>query len=138
MSTSVSEALRAASPLIDRGYKLVDQRSYEHQFGSGWVLLIRGDVRMRIINDRGQWFVDVGSASAPDEWFDARLVLDEIGASSSAAGTDEIALESLCKVLMETAPRWEVLFLRTTFPVARRSLREREIKSARDRFGVDL
>lgn len=138
MSTTVNEASRAASVLIQRGYEFVEQRWYEKHFGSGWMLLERGDVRVRIVNDRGQWFVELGSAAAPDEWFDARLVLDEIGARSGGVGTDEMALQSLCRLLTETAPRWEVLFLRATFAVARRSLRERQIQSARERFGVDL
>jgi hypothetical protein len=137
MSTAVDGALRAASPLTDRGYELIDQESYE-QFGNCWILLARGDVRIRILNDRGQWFVEVGSEAAPDEWFDARVVLDEVGVSRRERGTTEVALESVCNALVATAPRWELLFLRTTFPTARRLLREREIQLARSEFGVDL
>jgi hypothetical protein len=137
MSTGLDEALRAASLLIDRGYELIEQRSYE-QFGNCWILLAAGDVRIRIVNDRGQWFVEVGSVAAPDEWFDARLVLDEVRAGAREGGTDEKALESVCRALIETAPRWELLFLRATFPTARRLLREREIQLARSEFGIDL
>lgn len=68
----------------------------------------------------------------------ARLVLHEIGVIPSDEGTDEVALESLCKLITHTAPRWEVLFLRSTFASARRSLRTREIEWAREEFGVDL
>lgn len=135
----MDEALRAAAPLLDRGYELIDRRTYPEHFGSGWVLLTRNDVRLRITNDRGQWFVEIGSSAAPDEWFDARLVLSEIGIPPVAGtGTDEVALESLCKLLAEIAPRWEVLFLRSAFATARRLLRAREIESARERFGVDI
>lgn len=138
MSTAIDDAVRAAAPLIDRGYEAIDRQLYEQHFGSGWVLLERGDVRIRILNDRGQWFVEFGSAAAPDEWFDARLVLKEIDAKPQDDGTDERALESLCKLLTDTAPRWEVLFLRATFATARRSLRAREIELAREQFGVDV
>lgn len=135
MTTSViEEALLAASPLIERGYEPTDRRVYEQHFGSGWVLLTRGDVRLRILNDRGQWFIEIGSLAAPEEWFDARLVLSEIGASG-VQETDEAALESLCKVLAGTASQWEVLFLQSTFATARRSLRAREIDLAREQFG---
>jgi hypothetical protein len=138
MSTAIDVAVRAASPLIDRGYVMSDGQTDEQYFGSGWVLLERGDARVRVVNDRGQWFVELGSAAAPDEWFDARLVLNEIDAKPPDEGTDEAALEALCTLLAETSPRWEVLFLGATFTTARRSLRKREIELAREQFGVDM
>lgn len=134
----MDEVFRIASPLLGLGYEPIDQRTYERHFGSGWVLLTRNDVRLRILNDRGQWFVEIGSSAAPEEWFDARLVLNEIGITPVHTSTDQAALETLCKLLADTAPHWEVLFLSTTFSTARRSLRAREIKSARERFGVDM
>lgn len=134
--TMIETALRAASPLIARGYEPIDQRVYEEHFGSGWVLLKRDEVRLRILNDRGQWFVEIGSEAAQEEWFDARLVLAEIGAAP-CMGTDEAALEQLCRLLVDTAPRWEVLFLTATFATARKLLRARETDTARQQFGVD-
>ena len=130
------EALRAASRLLKRGYQTVDQRVYEQHFGSGWVLLVRGDVRIRIVNDRGLWFIEIGSSAAPDEWFDARLVLMEVGVGQVETATDSASFEVLCDLLAETASKWEVLFLSTTFSTARRSLRSREIASATERFGL--
>jgi hypothetical protein len=131
----VDEALRAASPVVDRGYKLVDHRVYEQHFGSGWVLFVRNHVRVRIVNDRGLWFIEIGSMAAPEEWFDARLVLKEIG-SNPEMGTNYQSLARLCGLLAETAPKWELLFLPTTFATARASLRSREIASATERFDV--
>src|SRR6266542_2995929 len=110
----VDVALRAASPLVERGYQPVDHNVYEQHFGSGWVLLVRNDVRVRIVNDRGLSFVEIGSTAAPEERLDARLALREIG-SNPATGTDYESLTRLCGLLAETAPKWEVLFLPTTF-----------------------
>jgi len=132
----VDEALRAASPLLERGYEPFDHRVYEQHFGSGWLLLMRNDARVRITNDRGLWFVEIGSTVAPEEWFDARLVLLEIGSNEAETGTDYESLKRLCKLLAETAPKWEVLFLPTTFVIARGSLRSREIASATERFDL--
>lgn len=131
----VNDALRTAAPILERGYQPVDNRLYEHHFGSGWVLLVRNDVRLRIVNDRGLWFVEIGSTAAPEEWFDARLVLMEIG-SNREMGTNNESLTRLCGLLAETAPKWEVLFLPKTFATARASLRYREIASAAERFGL--
>ena len=133
-NTVVSEALRAASPLVERGYQQADHRIYEDHFGSGWVLLLRNDIRVRIINDRGLWFVEIGSTVALEEWFDARLVLMEVG-SNSEIGTDYESLTLLCGLLAETSAKWELLFLPTTFGAARAALRSREIASATERFG---
>lgn len=136
MSTAfVNEALHAAAPLLDRGYAAIDHGSFPQYFGSGWVMLTRSDVRVRILNDRGQWFVEIGSSAAPEEWFDARLVLSEIGDTEINVTTDQDSVEALCRLLAKTGPRWESLFLQSTFAAARSSLRAREIASARDRFG---
>jgi hypothetical protein len=132
----VDRALCAASPLLEHGYRLFDHRVYEQYFGSGWLLLARNDMRVRIVNDRGLWFVEIGSGGASEEWFDARLVLMEVGSSKAEAGTDYPSLKRLCEILAETAPKWEVLFLSTTFATARRSLRSREIALATERFDL--
>jgi hypothetical protein len=138
MNTIAEVAIGAASPLIVRGYEVIDRRVYEQHFGSGWVLFARDDVRLRIVNDRGQWFVEIGSSADPEEWFDARLVLAEVGSTEAISGTDDIVLKSLCELLAETAPMWEVLFLSSTFTTARKSLRSREVASARERSGADI
>src|SRR5258708_1507349 len=134
--TVVDEARCAAAPLLDLGYQLFDHREYEQHFGSGWILLMRNEVRARILNDRGLWFVEIGSTLAPEEWFEARLVLLEVGITQTDTRTDYESLKRLCGLLAETAPKWEILFLRTTFATARRSLRSREIASARQRFDL--
>jgi hypothetical protein len=137
MSTVIDEAFRVASSLITHGYEPSEYLLDEQRSGSGFVLLVRGDVRLRIVSDRCEWFVELGSAAAPDEWFDARLVLREIGAEPPD-GVDGAALESLCKLLTAMAPQWELLFSRSTFAVARPSLRKRQIALAKELFGGDF
>jgi hypothetical protein len=134
--TTMDEALHAAADLVLRGYEVSEQRVYPEYFGSGWIVLARDDVRLRLTNDRGQWFAEIGSSADPEEWFDARLVLTEIGKPPASPGTDLVALESLCNLLAAVAPRWEVLFLRSTFASTRRVLRAREVESARERFDI--
>ena len=132
----VDEARGAASPLLELGYQLSEHRVDEQHVGSGWVLLVCNDVRIRIVNDRGLWFVEIGSIAAPENWFDSRLVLSEIGNDQAEASTDGISLTRLCELLATTAPKWELLFLSTTFFTARKSLRSREAASAAERFGL--
>lgn len=134
----LDRSVSAASALLGQGYRVTEHVYDPEHFGNGWVALSRGDACLRLVKERGQWFVDVGSSAAPEEWFDARLVLDEIGATHEEAGTDEVALGALCNVLARTAAQWEVLFLRSTFATARKSLRTRQIASAKEQFGLTL
>jgi hypothetical protein len=87
------------------------------------------------LRDRGQWFVDLGSAAAPDEWFDSRLALDYAGITTNGATGDEAYLTELFKTLAENSARWEPLFAPATYDATRRALRSLEIASARERFG---
>jgi hypothetical protein len=126
-----NEAFRAAEPLLGLGYAMVQNYYDEQAFGSGLVLFRRGDVRLRVLNDRGYWFVEIGSIVAPEEFFDARLVLAEIGAAEFADdATDKDALRAMCAHLAQSAARWEVLFAASGYDTARRALRARAIQSA--------
>jgi len=126
-----NEVVSAADSLLSLGYEMVEDRYDAQAFGSGLVSLRRGDVRVRVVNERGYWFVEIGSVVAPEEFFDARLVLAEVGVAKFADdATDKEALRALCASLAQSAARWEVLFAASAYHTARRGLRKREIESA--------
>jgi hypothetical protein len=83
--------------------------------------------------------VEIGSSKAPDEWFDARLVLKEV---EVAAFPDEAAdltsAMSICEVLARHLSDWEPLFLSATFPMSRKRLRARQLAFAKEHFGVTI
>jgi hypothetical protein len=60
---AIGGRIRAAAALLDRDYVISGESVYG-QLGSGWVLLSRQDVRVRIVNNREQWFVELGINSS--------------------------------------------------------------------------
>jgi hypothetical protein len=133
------ETVSAAEPLLQLGFQMVEDLYDERAFGNGLVLFRRGDVRIRVAKERGLWFVEIGSVVTPDEFFDARQVLAEIGAANFADdATDKEALRALCTCLAEHAARWELLFAASAFHTARRALRERQIEAARQIWAFDV
>jgi hypothetical protein len=130
----IEEATGAARPLYDLGFDTADARA-QGSFGSGLLALHRGDVQVRVVCDRGDWFVEIGSLASPDEWFDARLVLQELGVAAIEMGVDYGSLKRLCSQLAAASSEWEPLFQRANFAEARPSFRAREIAQARELFG---
>jgi hypothetical protein len=54
--------------LLRRGYAVVEERYDEDSFGNAVVVLERNGTRVRLVRDRGEWFVEVAGASEGD-WF---------------------------------------------------------------------
>lgn len=122
MSDSIVEkVMRSASALLNSGYSVVHQHTYEDTAGT--FTLAKSDVRVRIAGHL-DWVVEIGSDADPSEWYDSALVLCEIGVKQRPrAAHNEPTLTKLCELLAQHGPRWEALFLRATYPMARRSLR---------------
>jgi hypothetical protein len=54
--------------LLRRGYEIGEDRYDEDVFGNALVVLERNDTLVRLVRDRGQWFVEVAGATEGD-WF---------------------------------------------------------------------
>lgn len=59
---------RFVATLEAEGFDLGDRRIDHDHFGNVLLLFIRHSMRVRIVSDRGQWFVEVGAVSV-DGWF---------------------------------------------------------------------
>jgi hypothetical protein len=129
------ELMNAAAPLIALGYRVSDYEVDERLFGDASLRLMKGSARVRAVRDRDQWFVDVGSAAEPNEWFDARFVLDHIGVTAETVVADEAHPAGLFEILAATASRWEPLFTTAMYRATRSALKSKEVASARERFG---
>jgi hypothetical protein len=129
------ELMHAAEPLIALGYRVSDYEADDRSFGDAALRLVKGSARVRAVRDHDQWFVDVGSATDPNEWFDARFVLDHIGVSTDTVTSDKTGPAGLLESLAATASRWEPLFTTAMYRATRSALRSKEIASARERFG---
>ena len=74
---AVSAAFRR---LIDRGFLVIVSDQYDEKaFGNAVVVLAGGNVRIRLVRDRGDIFADAASVNFPDEWAPLERVLVAVG-----------------------------------------------------------
>lgn len=62
------EVLRLANELRDRGYSIVRERYDAASFGDALIVLEFDTSLVRLVRDRGQWFVEL-SCGGVDDWF---------------------------------------------------------------------
>lgn len=60
------------------GFREISHVYSEESFGDFAVALQSGDLRLRIVRDKGQVFLDVGTLIDPNIWFDLRTVVEFI------------------------------------------------------------
>lgn len=60
------------------GVSVVDHET-SASFGNATVTLQSGELRLRVVRERSQVFVDFGSAAKPHSWFDSAVVADHLG-----------------------------------------------------------
>ena len=70
-------------------------------FGSG-VITYENGVRVRIVNDRGDWFIEVSDLRQPNEWYDMALLRHLLGDS----GPDVLGVPEQAAILTS---RWEAI-----------------------------
>jgi hypothetical protein len=56
------ELAKLAAGLIEHGYRVVEERADPEHFGDRLIVFAGQRTRVRIVRDRGQWFVDVATA----------------------------------------------------------------------------
>jgi hypothetical protein len=75
-------------PLVPSLHLTVLEHSESDSFDNATVTLQAGHVRVRILRERSQVFVDLGSGFAPQTWFDSAVVMDHLGLSDEAGFHD--------------------------------------------------
>lgn len=81
----MSDFLRAVTiafhRIIDGGLLAIESDQYDEKaFGNAVVVLTGGNVRIRLVRDRGDVFADATSASFPDDWAPLERILMAVGA----------------------------------------------------------
>jgi len=69
------------------GFTVV-QSDTSDSFDNASVVLQAPALRLRVVRERSQVFIDVGPASEPGTWFDSAVVIDYLGLSSKAGFHD--------------------------------------------------
>ncbi|HEU4451962.1 MAG TPA: hypothetical protein VFR81_02845 [Longimicrobium sp.] len=90
------------------------------------ILESRGVLRLRVVRDRGQVFVDFGSSVDPGSWLDGSFVLDHVLGSGRSRIDDPprgISLEAFGELLGTHFERIEKAFRRSTYMDTRSAVR---------------
>lgn len=66
------------------GFGVVERRYDEDMFGNALMVLERAPLRIRVVNDRGDVYVDAASSTEPQNWFDVVAVLGEASPATSS------------------------------------------------------
>jgi hypothetical protein len=105
--------------LIRRGYSITDGRYDENSFGDALVVLERNGTLVRLVRDRGQWFVEVGPAPG-DVWFSP--VVWHAFLESSMPPLETTSFDAQAQLLLADLARIEM---------ANRNLGEQELAALR-------
>ncbi len=107
-------------------------------FDNAFVILEWRGVRVRVLRERSQVFVDFGSSVEPAVWFDSAVVMEYLGLSETAGWHDRdgaVVLKGLADFLRTFASELAARFNPANFTVAKQELtRVRKDQAAR-RFG---
>jgi hypothetical protein len=96
MTTELLKQVQATLPAaVDSLPLRVIEHRESDSFGDALVVLQAGELRVRVVRDRGQVFADFGSAADPARWFDSAVVMDAMGLSATAGFHDQDAKTSL-------------------------------------------
>jgi hypothetical protein len=107
-------------------------------FGDALVALSAGDLRIRIVCDRGQVFADFGSVAQPDKWFDSAIVMEAMELSTNGGfRAPEIgpSLQGLAALLQAVGHELVQMFRAQEFPKTERKLAAIQEARAAKRFG---
>jgi hypothetical protein len=91
-------------------------------FGSGAIRYQNG-VSVRILNDRGDWFIEVSDSQRPNEWYDMALLREFLGES----GSDVLDVPEQVAILTS---RWDAI--RSAFEPARAAESHRRLQLLRE------
>lgn len=84
------EQIRQAITFLERHSLAREEGDRADGFGSRFITY-RNGVGVRIVSDRGDWYIEVSDSERPDEWYDMALLRDilEGGGDSDVLGVDE-------------------------------------------------
>lgn len=90
--------------LLGRGYSVGEKRYDNERFGDALIVVGRETTRIRLIRDRGEWFVEVAGA---DDWFSP--VVWRAFLQSAMPSLEIVPFEAQARWLLEDLDRIEAL-----------------------------
>jgi hypothetical protein len=108
----------------------------EHQhtfpsFGDTIISLRKQHFRVRLLRDRGDWFVEASSDQKPDEWYDMALLQEEV---TSQVEKDVLDFDEQAAILRAKWQEIEDMLTGSDSNVVHASLERRRQERAKRRF----
>ena len=74
---------------------ILRRREEQPVFSDKMILYGNLDISVRIVSDRGIWYVEVADGARPDEWYDAAIIRDLFGCH----GEDVLSLADQVRII---------------------------------------
>jgi hypothetical protein len=109
--------------LAERGFAIVSHEESQ-SFDNAVITLASPQLRLRIIRERRQFFLDIGSVAEPETWFDSAVVFDYLGLSAKGGfhGREEASLRKMCEFVVVMWEELVRLFAPTSFTNTKKDL----------------
>jgi len=113
----------------DRGLS-IEQELASQAFGDTIIVLRGQGLRVRVLRDRGRWFVEVSSEN-PNQWFDMALLKEQI---TGHVGDDEPSFDEQAEFLRANWKRIVEMLTGPTASQASADLEQRRLERAKRRY----
>ncbi len=93
--------------LTSEGGWILGEQLVSSAFGDLAITLRRDNVRMRIVRDRGQWYIEFSESGWASEWYDLALIQEVL---TGSIGEDVLSLEQQVRIVSSNWPKIVELF----------------------------
>lgn len=129
-------AREAVDLLKGHGFKVLREIVDPVNFGDAYVDLKRKNVQIRIVRDRGEHFVQVGSTAEPEKWVSASLVLQLLNVREIAPyQLDASSATNLVRMIVGVVDQLESAFSKSEWPSTSTKLKELQLRRRKERLG---
>jgi hypothetical protein len=129
-------AREAVDLLKGHGFKVLTEIVDPVNFGNAYVDLKRENVRVRIVRDRDEHFVQIGSSAAPERWVSASLVLQLLNVREiEPHQLQASATLNMVRMIVGVIDQIESAFSKSEWPSTSEKLKEFQLRRRKDRLG---
>lgn len=135
----VDEVRAALAALMEQWQFRLVETAQSRSFDNAFVVLQSDDVRMRIVRDRSQVFVDFASSTEPETWFDLDILLRLLKSALPHVGALQAArnVADAAERIKKYYPEIRELFSASRFDENKVRLHALKRARTRERFGRD-
>ena len=138
MSEDFLHQVGSAFSFLTKGGYVVSDRLVATSFDNALVDFSGHEMKVRVIRERSQVFIDFAAMVDPETWFDLDIVLRLLDADTESrrvVGSGEASVEALAAVLQQYLSSIEIAFETKNYPTTKQKLAALQEKRADERFG---